>query len=555
MAEQLDRVDLQVNKSHPSTSSEINSYKDYKLDPKRPIYKLINVPEKELTKAKLKNSSDELIEQLKKLTITNNSQVNVLSQDPEELEINKIKNMKNTGYLGKTRNYYPRPSYPDLQFEESHYMTSAAYSGDSIIEWNIDGHSEQNILNIIQAMTMAATAFKTSGKNTDKKAALLLITGFTGQLKEWWDNIVTGEEKTMILTAVKVDNNGIPIEEDSVNTLLYAITKAFVGDPLQLQERAAEQLVNLHCSSMSDYRWYKDMFMSKLYMRPDGNADYWKERFLAGLPKLFSEKVKMNIKPKFNGIIPYGTLTLGQISNYVVETGIGICTDFKIQNKIRSEAVQSRKELGSFCEQFGIETVRAPSKNMKKRYPKQAFRHYKKKKNYNNNYTPKELTKKTQKIKRTNKKVFNKQEIKCFKCGRLGHYAKNCKVKQKINEISKLEIQKELKENLINILEGIMLIDESSSSSEESSYEEEYVNYISEKSEFEESLEENYCLGPELCNCNDCIKGINMITTDQASTLIEILRKMPNSDQKEEFVIQIQGIIEKEQIARKGNSS
>ncbi|CAJ2642057.1 unnamed protein product [Trifolium pratense] len=335
----------------PLTNNKIESYKDFPLDPQRPIYKLINVPEKDLSEVKLGPRKDELVDNLMKklsdLSIKGKAkaQVNLLEKNEDNTEINRIR--KHMGYQGRTRNYYPRPSFPDLQFEEARDMVASSYSGNSIIEWNIDGHSEQNILNTIQEMTMAATTFKSIGENSDKKAAILIITGFTGQLKGWWDNIISPEEKLAILEAKKLDpTTGVLGDEDAVNTLLYTITKHFVGDPAQIQDRAADQLTNLYCPTMSDYRWYKDMFLSKLCNRPDGGADYWKERFIAGLPRLLAEKVRMAIKAKSNGVIPYSILTFGQISSQIIETGIGICTDFKIQNKIKSEVTQSKRELG-----------------------------------------------------------------------------------------------------------------------------------------------------------------------------------------------------------------
>jgi hypothetical protein len=431
-----------------------------------------------------------------------------LNNDENNSEINRIR--KHMGYQGRTRNYYPRPSFPDLQFEEARDMVASSYNGSSIIEWNIDGHSEQNILNTIQEMTMAATAFKSIGENTDKKAAILIITGFTGQLKGWWDNIISPDEKHVILEAKKLDPiTGILGYEDAVNTLLYTITKHFVGDPAQIQDRAADQLANLYCPTMSDYRWYKDMFLSKLCNRPDGGADYWKERFIAGLPRLLAEKVRMAIKAKSNGVIPYSILTFGQISSQIIETGIGICTDFKIQNKIKSEVTQSKKELGSFCEQFGIEPIRAPSKKAKKNYKKSSnnYKTYKKRRNYSKNHEETTREKPNKKYKRKNKtsQNTNNSDIKCFKCGR---------VKKRINEISNLDISDTLKENLINILKDIMLNEVSSNNSEESSYEEDDINQVSTNSESDDSDEEDkdYCLEAELCTCDKCIRGINMIT-------------------------------------------
>jgi len=55
---------------------------------------------------------------------------------------------------------------------------------------------------------------------------------------------------------------------------------------------------------------------------------------------------KNNNKP-----IPYDKLTYGKIHNIVVDVGIQISTEFKIQNKLRK---------------FGIEPIRAPSIKKKK---------------------------------------------------------------------------------------------------------------------------------------------------------------------------------------------
>lgn len=192
-----------------------------------------------------------------------------------------------------------------MQFEERSSFIENNYLGESIVEWNIDGVSEQQVLDTIQNMTMAATAFKLK-ENTDKHTKEILVMGFTGQLKGWWNNLLSSEDKYQIDSAVKIESN----EEICVTTLLYVITKFFVGEPLKLLQRASDRLLNLYCPTMSDYRWYRDMFLSKLCLRPDGTTDYWKERFISGLPRLFAEKVKINIKQNFNGTIPYQSLTI-----------------------------------------------------------------------------------------------------------------------------------------------------------------------------------------------------------------------------------------------------
>ena len=46
-------------------------------------------------------------------------------------------------------------------------------------------------------MIMASTAYKSKG-NSDQTMSTHLITGFTGQLKGWWDNAIIEEEKRFI---------------------------------------------------------------------------------------------------------------------------------------------------------------------------------------------------------------------------------------------------------------------------------------------------------------------------------------------------------------------
>ena len=113
--------------------------------------------------------------------------------------------------------------------------------------------------------------------------------------------------------------------------------------------------------------------------------------------------------------------------------------------------------MGNFCEQYGILPM-APSqrnhiKHKKEKYDKQ-WRFWKKRKNfqpneyYNKN---KRFSKKSNKhYKKYDNKKFDKKKTKCFKCGKYGHFANDCKVKQKINQ---LQINDKEKEDLYKILE------------------------------------------------------------------------------------------------------
>ena len=63
-----------------------------------------------------------------------------------------------------TRNWYPRPTPPNLQFEERNSHQFSVTSG-KLYEWNIDGLAEQEILNKIHQMTKVANNYLNEGRS------------------------------------------------------------------------------------------------------------------------------------------------------------------------------------------------------------------------------------------------------------------------------------------------------------------------------------------------------------------------------------------------------
>ena len=224
------------------------------------------------------------------------------SQFTDKLQINKLTLSSSSQDRKKGRieepypekNWYPKPTTPDLQFEERHTFVNSSYSPDLIYEWNIDGMSEYEIINLLHEMTLLTNVYKNHGK-LDHQIAHLIVIGFTGQLKSWWDHYLNNDDRNGILTAVKRETDGSIImtdrqpSQDAVNTLIFTITKHFVGDPNQYKERASDVLINLRCPQLSDFRWYKDVFISKVLSRNDCQQSYWKEKFIAGLPSLLKK--------------------------------------------------------------------------------------------------------------------------------------------------------------------------------------------------------------------------------------------------------------------------
>jgi len=163
---------------------------------------------------------------------------------------------------------------------------------------------------------MAMTAYRTKGLDS-KTQAIAIVNGFQGQLKYWWDNFLTEEEHNRILEFKRVTRNssGIEIEESTAATLLiHTITLHFLGNPKEDQAFVKSILINLGCPTLSDYRWYKHVFLTNILKREDGHQQFWKERFIAGLPRLFGEHILNRLRQNFaTNDIPFNSLTFGQL--------------------------------------------------------------------------------------------------------------------------------------------------------------------------------------------------------------------------------------------------
>ena len=102
-----------------------------------------------------------------------------------------------------TKNWYPRPTPPDLQFEERNGHQFSVSFG-KLYEWNIDGLAEQEILNKIQHITMVAKNYVNEGCSHSEVIELLAL-GFTSKLLQWWNNYLTEESKEDIKHAIQKD--------------------------------------------------------------------------------------------------------------------------------------------------------------------------------------------------------------------------------------------------------------------------------------------------------------------------------------------------------------
>ena len=137
--------------------------------------------------------------------------------------------------------------------------------------------------------------------------------------------------------------------QDVVNTLIFTITKHFVRDLNQYKERASYVLINLRFPHLSDFRWYKDVFISKVLSRNDCQQSYWKEKFITGLPYFFAQNVRLDIA-KNDGTIDYPSLTYGDTIFSINKIGLWLCNDLRLKNQIEKEKRYAKNELGTFYE-------------------------------------------------------------------------------------------------------------------------------------------------------------------------------------------------------------
>ena len=207
-----------------------------------------------------------------------------------------------------------------MQFEERNFQHQFSVSADKLYEWNIDGLSVQEVLNKLSHLSMVANSYMTNHQLTHIEIIDLLVTGFSGKLKSWWEKHLTEESRDFIKNSVKKDEEGNPIFDerigmgilDGVNSLVFTIKRHFIGIPSNITSRIYDQLSNLKCPTMSDFRWYENVFTSRVMLKEDSNKPFWKEKFIDGLPNLFAHKIR-TVLSNFNGIIDYDTLIYGDI--------------------------------------------------------------------------------------------------------------------------------------------------------------------------------------------------------------------------------------------------
>uniref|UniRef100_A0A0R0G483 CCHC-type domain-containing protein n=1 Tax=Glycine max TaxID=3847 RepID=A0A0R0G483_SOYBN len=473
----------------------------------------------------------------KMVTRSTSKLINVINEDSDQNSDNtteigsvsekNINPLNSKHWKTPSKLYYQRPTAPDLLLEERGENNFKSFSANNIYEWNIDAQTEYNIMNTLQHMTMVATAYQTSHECSEETIIDILVAGFSGKLKGWWDNYLTNEEKSKIYSAVKTDLNGKVISNDddkeipdAVNTLIFTIAQHFIGDPSLWKDRSAELLSNLKCRTLADFRWYRDTFLTRVYTRKDSQQPFWKEKFLAGLPRSLGDKVRDKIRSQSaNGDIPYENLSYGQLISYVQKVALKICQDDKIQRQLAKEKAQTKRDLGSFCEQFGLPACPKQKKKQTSRKEAQDHKPANRRRFSKQRYSQKPSTSREME----NPKQKIKSKITCYNCGKQGHISKYCRLKKKLRN---LNLEPAIEEKINNLL-----IETSEEETETSSsvLSDENLNLIQQDD--------------QLSSTDDEDGQINTLTREQ-DLLFEAINSIPDPQEKKVFLEKLKKTLE-----------
>ena len=187
------------------------------------------------TACTISRNEKEIISDTNSDTVSSVSAKKIFDDDLPEIK----RFVGNSKPMSFTKNWYSKPTPLDMQFEERSFQTHFSISADKLYEWNIDGLSEQEIINKMSQMSMVSIAYKNNHDLDQLEIVNLLVIGFSGTLCGWWDSYLTEESRECIKHVVKKNDEGLLIFDESigrgipdgVNTLIYNILKHFACTP------------------------------------------------------------------------------------------------------------------------------------------------------------------------------------------------------------------------------------------------------------------------------------------------------------------------------------
>ncbi|KAL9682690.1 hypothetical protein QQ045_014496 [Rhodiola kirilowii] len=156
--------------------------------------------------------------------------------------------------------------------------------------------------------------------------------------------------------------------------------------------------------------------------------------------------------------IPYENYTYGKLIGVCTQEGITLCNEIKLNQQLKRQSFMEKSQLGNFCDQFAIDKPFSS----KPRKPKKDYTPYHKRKRFSKK---KMEEKEERRYARKENKWQKNKSMTCHRCGKRGHFASNCWVKQKINNLEESDrIKKIISKILLNENSESELTDFSSTS-------------------------------------------------------------------------------------------
>ncbi|XP_059310690.1 uncharacterized protein LOC132062056 [Lycium ferocissimum] len=218
--------------------------------------------------------------------------------------------------------YYPRLTPQEVLFEEQEYILNNSYNGKHIYEWNSDGYTKRQIYTVVHRMIMYSTICK-ANSNGDRNIAKMIIAGTAGTTPG----------------------------QNVVYSLVINIIEHFFGRWSDNSENIRTMLQHLRCKTLISFRWYKDVFLSRVMELPECNNTHWKSKFIVGLPSLFAERVRKALT-KGETSINYDEYTYDKLIGTCIQKGSSLCNEIKLNQTRRfrfdsdtSESSTSNEDL------------------------------------------------------------------------------------------------------------------------------------------------------------------------------------------------------------------